>query len=97
GVEFMHRQNVAHCDIAMGNMVMDSTRLIPGGFHPVRPHTLDGLDKKTVILTRTEVAHYFIDFGVYPSFKARGQVIGIVGKHRDIPKLSEDIPYDLHT
>ncbi|KAJ7171525.1 hypothetical protein C8R46DRAFT_895444 [Mycena filopes] len=100
GVEFMHRYNVAHCDIALRNMVMDSTQLIPGGFHPIFTWTQDGISKNTVILTRTQVApvrYYFIDFGlsvIYPTFDARGKVTGIVGKHRDIPELSDDIPYD---
>ncbi|KAJ6506265.1 hypothetical protein C8R47DRAFT_1005948, partial [Mycena vitilis] len=100
GVAFMHRHNVAHCDIALRNMVMDSTQLIPGGFHPIFPHTQDGFTKRTVILSRTEVApvrYYFIDFGLsvrYASFDTRGKVTGIVGKHRNIPELSEDVPYD---
>jgi hypothetical protein len=84
----------------MPNMVMDSTDLIPAGFHPVKTHTEDGIYKKIVCRTRTEVApvkYYFTDFGLavmYPSFDRREKLTGDCGQHHNIPELSDDIPYD---
>ncbi|KAJ7456259.1 hypothetical protein B0H11DRAFT_2066035 [Mycena galericulata] len=100
GVEFMHRCNVAHCDISIRNMVMDTKDMIPGGFHPINTLTEDGLSKDIHIRSRTSVApvtYYFIDFGLAVAFKsyvARSKVTGIAGRHRNIPELSADIPYD---
>ncbi|KAJ7155614.1 hypothetical protein C8R46DRAFT_848086, partial [Mycena filopes] len=99
GVEFMHRRNVAHCDIAMRNMVMDTSDMIPTGFHAMFTGTVDG-SKPIQIRSRTsvgKVSYYFIDFGLsvaYKNFESREKVTGVVGYHRDIPELSEDIPYD---
>ncbi|KAJ7456254.1 hypothetical protein B0H11DRAFT_1819096 [Mycena galericulata] len=100
GVEFMHRCNVAHCDISMRNMVMDTKDMIPGGYHPINTSTEDGLSKRIQIRSRTSAApisYYFIDFGLsvaYKSYGAREKVTGIVGRHKSIPELSEKIPYD---
>ncbi|KAJ7151665.1 hypothetical protein C8R46DRAFT_490288 [Mycena filopes] len=37
GLRFMHAHNIAHRDACAGNMMMDSTKIIPGGFHFTRP------------------------------------------------------------
>ncbi|KAJ7147837.1 hypothetical protein C8R43DRAFT_1009707 [Mycena crocata] len=100
GVEFMHRHNVAHCDISIRNIVMDTTKMIPGGFHPVWRTTTDGVSQNIHIHSRTEagpIMYYFIDFGLsvaFPSYEERGTVTGVCGRHKKIPELSEDIPYD---
>ncbi|KAJ7264180.1 hypothetical protein C8J57DRAFT_1512261 [Mycena rebaudengoi] len=80
GVQFMHRHNVAYYDIAMGNLVMDTTELILGGFHPMSRNTQDGVSKPLILRSRTEVApvkYYFIDFGLsvgYPVLQSSGKV-----------------------
>ncbi|KAJ7473852.1 hypothetical protein B0H11DRAFT_1337473 [Mycena galericulata] len=73
---YMHKKGIAHRDIHTDNIVMDTSRMIPSGFHFARPHT--GLDGKELLLpysgdeanpfhikTRTQAApvkYYFISF-----------------------------------
>lgn len=86
-------------DISIRNMVMDTTGMIPGGFHTINTRTEDGVSKRIHVRSRTSAApvSYFIDFGLvvaYKNYAARGKVSGTVGPHRNIPELSEDIPCD---
>ncbi|KAJ7276137.1 hypothetical protein B0H12DRAFT_1083760 [Mycena haematopus] len=88
GVCFMHRYNIAHTDVARTNIVWDARQNFP-----------DPSDPKSKGKRRepTRIKYYFIDFGLacsFSSFEDRGLVRGICGQHRNIPELSEDIPYD---
>ncbi|KAJ7152360.1 kinase-like domain-containing protein [Mycena filopes] len=40
---FLHSQNIAHRDICPNNIVVDASRMIPGGFHFVKDNTSDGV------------------------------------------------------
>ncbi|KAJ7293973.1 hypothetical protein C8J57DRAFT_1162890 [Mycena rebaudengoi] len=89
GICFMHRHNVAHTDIARTNIVWDAKQ------NPSDPSDLKGKKSKKGPAPSTK--YYFIDFGLacsYNSFEDRGLVRGICGQHRDIPELSEEVPYD---
>ncbi|KAF7353021.1 NADH-cytochrome B5 reductase [Mycena venus] len=89
GVCFMHRYNIAHTDVARTNIVWDARQNLPD------PKEKDKSKSKKTGPARTK--YYFIDFGLacsYTSFEERGLVKGICGQHRNIPELSEEIPYD---
>ncbi|KAJ7937324.1 hypothetical protein B0H13DRAFT_1945357 [Mycena leptocephala] len=88
GVCFMHRYNIAHTDVARTNIVWDTRQNLPDPSDPKGKGT-----KRQPARTR----YYFIDFGLacsFSSFEERGLVKGICGQHRNIPELSEEIPYD---
>ncbi|KAJ7202546.1 kinase-like domain-containing protein [Mycena pura] len=106
GLVFLHSKNIAHRDICTQNIVMDASRLIPGGFHFIHPHTSDGLNllgrfEPHRIKTRTAAGpmkYYYIDFGLsvqFPSFEARELVKGRCGQLRKhVPEISDTVPYD---
>ncbi|KAJ7047632.1 hypothetical protein C8F04DRAFT_15324 [Mycena alexandri] len=90
GVCFMHRYNIAHTDVARTNIVWDD-----------RQSLLDTSDLKGKTKSQKRQParrkYYFIDFGLacsFSSFEERGFVKGICGQHRNIPELSEEVPYD---
>ncbi|RPD57823.1 kinase-like protein [Lentinus tigrinus ALCF2SS1-7] len=98
GLAFLHRNLVAHRDIAVQNLMMDARPLYPQGHHPVkRNHTPDGMYRISP-LSRTDrpVRYYYIDFDLSVRFPVGGStyVVGDVGRDTDVPELSEDIPYD---
>ncbi|KAJ7488914.1 kinase-like domain-containing protein [Mycena latifolia] len=98
GLVFLHSRNIAHRDICLRNMVMDSSRMIPGGFHFIyyqtsdgqhllRPYTGDDSDPR-LIKSRAQagpVKYYYIDFGLsvrFPCYEARKLVVGECGRLR---------------
>ncbi|KAJ7750732.1 kinase-like domain-containing protein [Mycena maculata] len=98
GLVFLHNKNIAHRDICAMNIVMDASRMIPGGFHFLNPTTSDGTNylrdyhgddsDSRLVKSRTAVApvdYYYIDFGLsvrFPSFEARQLVTGDFGRLR---------------
>ncbi|KAI0800218.1 kinase-like protein [Fomes fomentarius] len=98
GLAFLHKQNVAHRDIAVANIMMDGRALYPGGHHPVRRnYTPDAMFKATP-LTRTErpVRYFYIDFGLSMMFSDGDPryAVGDVGRDDKVPELSSHTPYD---
>jgi hypothetical protein len=78
---------------------MDATPLFPGmECHPL--YIMASRDGRLYLnpLTRSEapVKYYFIDFGLATRFeKGRaGLVTGADGRDRDVPELSDHVPYD---
>ncbi|EUC56299.1 kinase domain protein [Rhizoctonia solani AG-3 Rhs1AP] len=66
GLLFMHRNNVAHCDIASANIMMDTRTLYTEPFHPF--HQRFALDIKRriypqYIRSQVSMRYYFIDLG----------------------------------
>ncbi|KAJ6480089.1 hypothetical protein DFH09DRAFT_1465716, partial [Mycena vulgaris] len=98
GLVFLHSKNIAHRDLCMRNIVVDASRMIPGGFHFTWPWTTrDGMhhlrpykgdDSVPHIKSRTQAGpmkYYFIDFGLsvqFPSYETRELVTGECGRLR---------------
>ncbi|KAI0722006.1 hypothetical protein C8T65DRAFT_629974 [Cerioporus squamosus] len=100
GLVFLHEHNVAHRDCAYRNVLMDATAIFPQGFHPVADMCLpDDTRKAAPCLPRSAVPvkYYYADFGISTMF-APGDtdrlVSGTHGLDRDVPELSDDVPYD---
>ncbi|GBE85436.1 hypothetical protein SCP_0706230 [Sparassis crispa] len=89
--------NVLH---TAANIMMDAAPLYPQGHHPVR--RLASSDSIYLLspLSRTDhpVRYYFIDFGISSMFE-EGQspyVVGRKGRDKELPELSDDVPYDAY-
>jgi len=100
GLDFMHRHNVAHRDIASSNIMMDATSMYPDGFHPYAQYRAkDGpepQDAKSLTRSQAPPKYYFIDFGISSQFEdleSRSLVLGNKGRTR-APELSLKVPYD---
>ncbi|KZT72363.1 hypothetical protein DAEQUDRAFT_32581 [Daedalea quercina L-15889] len=98
GIQFLHHQRVAHRDCAAANIMMDGRPLYPQGHHPVRrEYSLDAV-YELVPLTRLDhpVRYYFIDFGISSVFSmgTPSLVVGRKGRDKEVPELSDDVPYD---
>ncbi|KAI1795563.1 kinase-like domain-containing protein, partial [Ganoderma leucocontextum] len=66
GLQFLHRHNLAHCDIHINNLMMDPAPLFSESPHPVRPHRSYDFKRRVTQLTRTShpTKYYYIDFGL---------------------------------
>ncbi|KAF9024624.1 hypothetical protein BDZ89DRAFT_954523 [Hymenopellis radicata] len=102
GLKFMHENKIAHNDACRGNIMMDSSSLIPTSFSLIRPWTTDGSYKSIKYRTRFAVRpvnYYFIDFetaAVYPEGQhSSGSVrFGRAGQDKTPPEFSEPfIPF----
>ncbi|KAI8970998.1 kinase-like protein [Trametes punicea] len=98
GLAFMHRQRVAHRDIAVENIMMDARAMYPEGHHPVRlDYTPDAIREVTPLpRTGRTIQYYYIDFGLACHFPegASHFVVGDVGRDTEVPELSSAVPYD---
>ncbi|RDB27934.1 hypothetical protein Hypma_002169 [Hypsizygus marmoreus] len=102
GLEFMHEHNVAHRDACYFNLMMDASKLIPKGFHYIKPYTHDGVtfDYKMEWRERWAVKpnhYYFIDFGLssrYPANVKNIKDTGIIGQDKSVPECSLTVPYN---
>nr|VWP01567.1 Efflux pump FUB11 (Fusaric acid biosynthesis protein 11) [Ganoderma boninense] len=100
GLAFLHECRIAHRDIAAANVMMDGRTLYPEGHHPVRMEFQpDGvLDAYPLARTNSQVRYFFIDFGLSELFEegAPTLVIGCTGRDKQIPELSNEVPYDAY-
>ncbi|RDX53006.1 hypothetical protein OH76DRAFT_62200 [Lentinus brumalis] len=100
GLLFLHENNVAHRDCAYRNVLMDASAIFPEGFHPVAHYCLsDNAEKGAPYLPRSTVPvkYYYADFGISTIFAlgdTNSLVTGSHGLDRDVPELSDDVPYD---
>ncbi|KAI8984969.1 kinase-like domain-containing protein [Trametes punicea] len=100
GLVFMHEHGVAHRDCAYKNVMMDATALYPRGFHPMSQNCLpDAVMKPSPVLSRKDipVKYYYVDFGISTRFMPDDPnrlVLGTLGLDRDVPELSDVVPYD---
>ena len=80
--------------------MMDGRMLYPEGHHPVRMEFQpDGvLDAYPLARTNSQVRYFFIDFGLSELFEegAPTLVIGCTGRDKQIPELSNEVPYDAY-
>ncbi|PBK67975.1 hypothetical protein ARMSODRAFT_1044096 [Armillaria solidipes] len=65
GLEFTHRNFMAHGDITILNVILDSNRLYPKGSHPIHPSMNAKFTGFASHITRTKCwpRYYLIDFG----------------------------------
>ncbi|KAI5889138.1 uncharacterized protein SCHCODRAFT_02548782 [Schizophyllum commune H4-8] len=70
GLQFMHRNGIAHRDCIDLNIMMDATPLYDHPYHPRRPELRRDFRGKAKAHTRTErpVTYYLIDFGLSRRF-----------------------------
>ncbi|KDR70091.1 hypothetical protein GALMADRAFT_76876 [Galerina marginata CBS 339.88] len=98
GLEYLHEQNIIHRDMCHGNIMVDSTKLVPKGHHFVRRDTHNGLDENFQWNTRWSVRpnqYYIIDFGISARCKTKNVLaLGIWGQDMSVPELSREVPYD---
>ncbi|KAK7031869.1 kinase domain-containing protein [Favolaschia claudopus] len=84
GMQYLHSHNVAHRDLGPGNLMMDASRVVPKGWHmcAADSHDLPILSTKLKSNPRYSVA---------PDARS----VGRFGQYwRDIPELSDIIPYN---
>ncbi|KAG6893292.1 hypothetical protein C0992_010570, partial [Termitomyces sp. T32_za158] len=99
GLDFMHAHKIAHRDACYLNLMMDASKIIPRGFHPVKIRTHDGVTLDKERHDRWSVApvkYYFIDFGLsryYPD-EPWETMTGLCGQDRTVPELVAKEPYD---
>lgn len=98
GLEFLHKNDVVHCDIASPNVLMDARPLYTEPFHPFfQTRALDGQRPLYPAYLRSQkpVRYYYIDFGYAKWFKG-GEDRKVLGwKAREqTPEQAEGIPYD---
>ena len=79
---------------------MDGRSLYPEGYHPVRNECLpDGaVDARPLSRSSCSVRYYYIDFGLSTLFHEGEDpmVLGRTGRDKEIPELSNDVPYDAY-
>ncbi|KAN0140350.1 Protein kinase-like domain containing protein [Lactarius tabidus] len=84
GIKFMHHRNVAHRDCTADNIMLDSSKMYPNGFHPVKIDRNRNFKGTAKAYTRTQrpPRYYFIDFGLSRQYPSRDAI--------DEPLLGED-------
>ena len=79
---------------------MDATRMFPRGFHPVKNASLPhDISTPAPIVPRLDVGvkYYFVDYRIssyFPDGTDRQPVLGLAGHDREVPELSDEVPYD---
>lgn len=66
GLQFMHKNHVAHRDCTLLNLMMDATQLYPEPYHPVKTYMKRDFSGKAKHFTRTRrpTRYYWVDFGL---------------------------------
>ncbi|KAG8719276.1 hypothetical protein FRC08_003226 [Ceratobasidium sp. 394] len=99
GLRFLHRHDVAHCDIASPNIMMDSRPLYNEPFHPfLQNRSRDGTRyiRPQYLRVQKPVRYYYIDFGFATWFRdpaAPRLVVGTDARER-APEQIAGGPYD---
>ncbi len=88
-------------DICASNVLMDSTRVVPSGFHFAAPYLQEGNNHKWVKTRwRCQVRplkYFFIDFesvSFHPEGQENARVLGLFGQYNAMPELSLSVPYN---
>ena len=82
--------------------MMDSSRVVPSGFHMADMFSQDRPTLDVPIESRHRcrvgpVKYYIIDFGLsswFPEGHEGALVTGVVGQTKVVPELSDTVPYD---
>ncbi|KDR79997.1 hypothetical protein GALMADRAFT_1174105 [Galerina marginata CBS 339.88] len=78
------------------NLMMDSTKVIPSGFHFARRYVLDDFRTQIIYHDRRSVGpvkYYSIDYETAGIF-AWGKMRRSTGPNRNVHEMSETVPYD---
>ncbi|KAF9018052.1 hypothetical protein BDZ89DRAFT_1021737 [Hymenopellis radicata] len=101
GIVFLHSHNFSHRDICASNILMDSSRVVPSGFHFAAPELQEGDNCKWVKTRRRcrvrPVKYFFIDFesvSFHPEGPENARVLGFFGQYNVMPELSLSVPYN---
>ncbi|KAG9123216.1 hypothetical protein FRC07_000089, partial [Ceratobasidium sp. 392] len=99
GLEFLHSNHVAHCDIAPANIMMNKRPLYDEAFHPVWQHrSLANHKPIWPKYTRSNkpVRYYYIDFGYSKWFRDPNAPRTLVGSRAKeaAPEQANNKPYD---
>ncbi|KAF7306340.1 Protein kinase domain-containing protein [Mycena indigotica] len=101
GLVFMHYHSIAHRDVCRTNLMMDASRVVPGGNSFARPQSEEHdfslhfrwKDRCSV----APVAYYFIDFGLsrfFPQGVEAAASFGRYGQDRTVPEFKWDVPHN---
>ena len=78
---------------------MDAGHMFPRGFHPVKDLLLHDASTPAPFIPRRDagVKYHFVDYGISSYFPTESEphlVLGLDGRDRDVPELSDEVPYD---
>ncbi|KAL4073734.1 hypothetical protein J3A83DRAFT_4230974 [Scleroderma citrinum] len=95
GLQFMHRNRVAHRDCMTMNIMMDPSKLYVDPFHPVHPLMKRDFSGYARFKTRTQcpVKYYFIDFGLsrwYDPSISNPLEVPIWGGDKEVPEFQNN-------
>ena len=73
--------------------------MFPRGFHPVKDLLLYDFSTPAPYIPRRDVGvkYYFVDYGIssyFPTGSEPRLALGRDGRDRDVPELSDEVPYD---
>ncbi|KAF8600263.1 hypothetical protein BDV93DRAFT_496918 [Ceratobasidium sp. AG-I] len=99
GLEFLHKNDVVHCDISSPNIMMNGQLLYDEPFHPFNQHlALDGKRPLYRKYTRSQrpIKYYYIDFGYAKWFREVNgpQLITGLRAREPTPEQLLGQPYD---
>ena|ERR1700683_3197763 len=89
-----------YSDACLLNLMMDETRVVPKGSHFANRESHDGTDSHFTWRHRCTVSpvdYFYIDFGSstwHPNGHENAMALGVVGQLKDIPELSDTVPYN---
>ncbi|KAK7007415.1 kinase-like domain-containing protein [Favolaschia claudopus] len=102
GTQYFHERHVAHRDLGPGNLMMDATCIIPGGWHMCQPWSTDLTISTGIESVPRHIAgpvnYFIIDFGLSMGFPMEmpleyARDTGVFGQYwRQTPELSDTIP-----
>ncbi|KAF7306345.1 Protein kinase domain-containing protein [Mycena indigotica] len=101
GLAFMHSHFIAHRDVCRTNLMMDASKVVPGGSHFDDPSTQESnLSLRFCWRDRCSVepiAYYFIDFGLsryFPGGVETAFNFGRYGQDRTVPEFKWEVPHN---